>query len=381
MRSYEETITWLRFSLDLRQAPPSFWLLLGECVAGIRHLNSIPLPAVAARELEHDLLASASHARLALDGITLPKDRIATHLIKRPKRSVGSLAGQPELDALLGTGQQIIADTAGTDQALTPDHLKGWHVALTSGTSSDEGRPGSWRSTSSGNKALDGVPPDVIGVFTEELCEWLNGAQLAPPSPQELEAYGLIHCLIAELYLWWIRPFPTAHASLTGLVGQYLLRRSGLGSTAGHLASVHFHAHGREFQRSMAQAAEGTADPIPFLAFGLSGIAEGLRDLHIRVRELQRQGQWRAQLLDLFSDAEDEPTRRQRRLLLDLGDQQQPVPLNQLSSLSTASARLYAGVSDKTLRRDVDALVTFGVLHRSEEGLWVDRNNMLAFKD
>ena len=48
--------------------------------------------------------------------------------------------------------------------------------------------------------------------------------------------------------------------------------------------------------------------------------------------------------------------------------------------LSPTLAKLYADVSEKTLRRDVDALLEAGVIQREADGLRVDLSNLLAFK-
>jgi hypothetical protein len=107
---------------------------------------------------------------------------------------------------------------------------------------------------------------------------------------------------------------------------------------------------------------------------------EVLQGLHDRVREAQLRGQWRAQLLELFQDGNDAPTRRQRQVLLDLASTDRPVPLNRIDRLSPTLAKLYADVSEKTLRRDVDALLEAGVIQREADGLRVDLSNLLAFK-
>ncbi len=378
MRPYNETITWLRFRLELRHAPPSFWLLLGECAGALRHLSGTPLPSVEARVLERDLLAKSINGRLTMDGLNVSQEQVIQQLRTRTIPALTSNSGAAETEALLATWQSVRSEHP-AHTTLTPESLQSLHGQLVSGTT-EEGTAGTWRLHPVGPVLTDGVPPVVIGLFVEELCDWMAGPGLRAPTAEETLAYGLLRMLVTELYLAWIHPFPTAHGRLLGSVAQSILAMDGLSSVAGHLASIHFHRHGREYHTQITQAAEGAADPIPFLAFGLRGIAEGARELHARVRDLQVNGQWRAQLLDLFNNAEDGPTRRQRQLLLDLGDRDLPVPLNELTDLSTPLAKLYAGVSEKTLRRDVDALTAVGVLRRSPEGLRVERGNLLAFK-
>jgi len=379
MRAYEETITWLIFRAELRQAPPAFWLLLGDLSTGLWHLNGIPLAAAEARSVERDVVAQGVHARLALDGLLLPIETIRQRIPPRGK-STPAGTGPHEVEAYLGSlhPSTPFSETEGTPSPGAED-LKRLHRSVLEGSSEEE-RPGQWRGVPTGGKPWEGVPPEVAGLFAEELGDWLKSDELAAPSPDETKAYAIIRMLLAELYLAWIRPFATGHFRVCGAFGAAVLRHAGMDATAVHLLSIAMHRHAREFQRHVQHASEGPADPIPFVAFALRGMTEVLHETHARVRDLQMRGQWRAQLLELFQEGNDEPTRRQRQVLLDLAATERPMPLNRLSSLSPTLAKLYAGVSEKTLRRDVDALLGAGVLQRDADGLRVDLSNILAFK-
>lgn len=372
MRAYNETITWLRFRTELRSAPPSFWLLIGECVAGVRQLTGIALPAVEGRFLERELRATAMQARLALDGLTIPLDQIRNQLAPPPGTPVRG-RWRVEVAAL----ERVLSDRSIT--TVEPTVLRSIHRTLTE-EAEEELRPGQWRLAATGLRPHEGVPPEVVGLFSEELCDWLYSADLAAPASDEEAAYALIRMLLAELYLYWIRPFEGAHFRTAAGVATTILHAIGQPATAAHLASIAFYRHAREFQRQVQQASEGPADPIPFLAFALRAMNEVLQELHATVHEAQVRGQWRAQLLDLFQAGNDEPTRRQRQILLDLSKETAAVPLSQLDTHSPVLAKLYAGVSEKTLRRDVDAMLAAGVLHKSPDGLTLDMSNVLAFR-
>lgn len=374
MRAYQETITWLRFKTELRQAPPSFWLILGDCAAGLRHLNGAPLPVAEARSMERELLAAGIHGRLALDGVSLSLDSVQQH-VRSPLKSPLKGRGQAEVDALL-RGLRVATETK---QLLSIDLFRLLHKSVVEGTH-DEDRPGQWRLLPTGGAPWEGVPQEVIGVFSEELCDWLGSADLAGPAPDETEAYALLRVLLAELYLAWIRPFGSAHFRFAGLVGITILRSAGMSTTPAHILAIGLQRQTRELQRQIQQASEGNADVIPFMAFALRAMVEVTKEIHARLRDLQTRGQWRAQLLELFQEGNDEPTRRQRQVLLDLAEAASPVPLGQLDSLSPALAKLYAGVSEKTMRRDVDAMITAGVIHRDPDGLRVDLTDLLTFK-
>ncbi|MBL7951851.1 MAG: Fic family protein [Flavobacteriales bacterium] len=322
--------------------------------------------------MERELLSGAIHARLALDGNTIPSDHILRHLESTSKSPLRGRT-RTEVEALL----EVLNDRSTV--ALDTEGVKRLHRSLVKGSEEDD-RPGQWRLLPTGGRPFEGVPPEVVGLFTEELCDWLKSAELAAPADDEEEGYAIIRMLLAELYLSWIRPFTSAHARLAVAVGSAILRVAGMPVHAAQFVSIAFHRQARELQRQVQHASEGAADTIPFMAFALRGMTEVLHEFHERIRNLQMRGQWRAQLLDLFQEGNDEPTRRQRQVLLDLASAETPTPLSRLDSLSPTLAKLYAGVSEKTLRRDVDALLAAGVVQKGPDGLRVDLSNLLAFK-
>jgi len=219
-----------------------------------------------------------------------------------------------------------------------------------------------------------------VPVFMEELCDWLASAELAAPSPDEAPHYALLHSLLAELYIAWIQPFGNTDHRVAGLVGQHLLALGGLHGSWIHLPAVHFHRTRPEYQRQIAQAAQGAGDPIPFLAYALRGLLEGLRELTAAIRTAQADGQWRAHVEALLEGSTAPQHERQRQVLLALGDEPGPIALGRIPGLTPDLARLYAGVSGKTLQRDIEALDAAGAVQRSAEGVRARREIVLGFR-
>lgn len=75
-RTYETTHPWLRFSLDLSQAPPPLWLMLGECASKCEHLANAPLLPVAAEQMQKMYLAKGVQATVAIEGNTLSEEEV-----------------------------------------------------------------------------------------------------------------------------------------------------------------------------------------------------------------------------------------------------------------------------------------------------------------
>ena len=66
--------------------------------------------------------------------------------------------------------------------------------------------------------------------------------------------------------------------------------------------------------------------------------------------------------------------------MLGLYEEQEPTAIGMISQLDPELARLYAGVSNKTLQRDVDALVDRGALQRTAEGVRARREIVRGFR-
>ncbi len=376
MRAFDETITWLRFRLDLRQAPPSFWLLLGDCAAGMKQIQQVPMPAPEGRSLELEVLASGLHGRLAMDGSPMTVEQVIAHLQRTLRMPPAEESLQLEVDGLWYTWQRMMAE--GPASALNSETIRAYHRSILEGVTELRDR-GKWRIGPIGTTPVDGVPPELISVFMDELCDWVQGPDLQAGSTHEQPAFALLQALITELYLHWIHPFQEGHYRLAGTVMNHLLHPYGVGTTVGHLLAAQFNRHRQEYLRHVAQAAYGVSDPIPFIAFGLQCASEGLSGLHERIRSVQTDALWKAHGQDLFGEADHAPERRRRQVLNDIAEHQAAVPLSGIPELSPALAKMYAGVSEKTLRRDVDALESLGALVRTPSGLRVRRERLLAF--
>ena len=80
-----------------------------------------------------------------------------------------------------------------------------------------------------------------------------------------------------------------------------------------------------------------------------------------------------------FRDMDSSTDIRRRRLVIDLTNQQDSVPVAELRYVSPRIAEAYAGKTDKTIQRDVNILLKMNLVKRSEKGIQVKRELMSAF--
>jgi hypothetical protein len=87
---------------------------------------------------------------------------------------------------------------------------------------------------------------------------------------------------------------------------------------------------------------------------------DGLRDQLSLIKKQQFDDRWEQYIYESFGDARSAAHLRQRQLALDLSRAQAAVPKGKLATLSPELAAAYAGRTQKTLTRDVNALETMG---------------------
>ncbi len=377
MRSYEETYTWLRFRADLKAAPPSFWILLGEVIALHRQLRNAPMPRTEARALERSVVTEGLAARFALDGHVLTQEHVRAHLEGRPVGAEVDPALLHEVDDAFLLVQQMPQRAAEEPTGLRVEQVLALHRSLTR-HADPKGQAGRWRQE--GELRGEGVPAELIAPFMEELCDWLNGAELTAPAGDEALHHAVLKSLLFELHLAWIAPVGVGQHRMAGAVSQRLLLQAGGDDLLAHLLAVHYLRSRPEYLRQVNHAARGAGDPIPFMAFALRGLRRALDQLLERMREAQLAGLWRDHVRSALDGEPGERSERQALLLMALGEAPGPVVPAQIPGLNPALARAYAGLSSKTLQRDLEALAQIGILYRGAEGAGVRKAAVMAFK-
>ena len=75
-RTYQETHSWITFSLDFRKVNHQIWLLLGDIQAKCESLRGIPLLPGIAKKLYSIFLAKGVLATTAIEGNTLTEAEV-----------------------------------------------------------------------------------------------------------------------------------------------------------------------------------------------------------------------------------------------------------------------------------------------------------------
>jgi hypothetical protein len=108
---------------------------------------------------------------------------------------------------------------------------------------------------------------------------------------------------------------------------------------------------------------------LPFLTYALEGFLEGLKEQLAYIRKLQMQVAWINYVHDYFRHNDSQGAHRQKLILLDILNEDEPVPVPDIQTLSPKLAVAYSNKHPRTLVRDVSSLVEKKLLIRVGKGV------------
>lgn len=376
-RTYESTHPFLTFAVDMRQAPASLWILLGEAQSKCEHLRGAPLPPVVQSELHQIYLAKGVLATTAIEGNTLSEEEVRRHMDGKLELPPSKEYLRQEIDNIL-RACNAIWDDDGSNGALSPQQICRFNAVVLEGLGLDpEVVPGRTRRHSVGVAGYRGAPWEDCDHLLERLCEWLNGK--AFQAEQQLAiVYAVLKATLAHLYIAWIHPFGDGNGRTARLVEFFILAQAGVPMAAAHLLSNHYNSTRAEYYRQLAQASR-SGDVLPFLIYAVQGFVDGLRGQLEHVRDTQLTLAWSDYVRERFRGSTSDADARRQQLVLALS-YVDAADKHEIVKLSTDIATAYARKTSKTLTRDLNLLEKLGLVAQDGGVVRAKRYLMLAFR-
>ena len=356
MRTFERSHPWLSFRLDLTHAPVQLWLLLGEAQSKALHVIGTPLLPAVLQQFHTLALAKGAHATTAIEGNTLTEEQVGAHLRGELKLPRSQQYLQRELDNVVGACNEIGAAILRGERArLSVTDICDFNARVLGGLSvAKEVVAGKVREHAVTVARYPGAPAKDCPFLLERMCAWLNGEFTALPGYEV--AFGILKAIVAHVYIAWIHPFGDGNGRTARLVEFQVLISAGVPTTAAHLLSDHYNRTHDEYYRQLDQAHKSKGDLLPFIEYALRGFIDGLVEQIQLLRLQQLDVHWRDFVHHKFHDRRSTSDKRKRDLMLALSQRAGFVPGSEVRKLSPEIAAIYATVSEKTLRRDLDEL-------------------------
>jgi len=378
-RTYEETHPWITFHVDLSRIDYRVWMLIGEAQSKCEHINGTPLHPETAERLHRVYLSKGAFATTSIEGNTLSEEQVLERVEGRLKLPDSQEYLGVEVDNIVEACNLIARDVQqGRPLALTPERIRHFNrLVLQDLKLDDDTAPGECRQHSVVVGNYRGAPAEDCEYLLEQLCSWLNGDDFAAGDPILVFPFAVLKAVLAHLYIAWIHPFGDGNGRTARLIELQLLMQSGLVSMpASHLLSNHYNQTRSRYYQELDRASK-TGDVAEFVRYALEGFVDGLRSQLEVVREQHLLVTWKNYVHELFRGKDTPARRRQKHVVLDM-------PMRSLgrAEIRRVSDRVrdeYAGKTEKTLTRDLNALSRLGLIVREGGGISANYDLIHAF--
>lgn len=356
-------------------------MLLGEARSKVQHLGESLLAPETGERLRQVYLAKGVHATTAIEGNTLSEEEVAEHLAGRLHLPASQAYRTREIDNIVNAYNHVANEIWEGSSELTPQKIKEYNRLILNGLPVDDGVvPGEMASYAPVVGRYRAPGRGDCDYLLERLCEWLNGDSFSPPSDDLVVPYAIIKAVVAHLYLAWIHYFGDGNGRTARCVELQIMLATGRVSTpASHLLSNHYNVTRDEYYRQLDAASRSReGSPIGFLTYAVRGFVDQLR---LQLRSVWEQlcaDRWEQYVYQQFGDAKTPPHLRQRQLVLDLSKRADPVPRVGLRDLSPKVALAYAERGEKTLTRDLNALLKRDLIALDNRGYRPRREKILS---
>lgn len=380
--TFEATHPWLNFNFSLAKANPQLWISLGEARSKCEHLAGVPLKPAVASYLHQVYLARGAHATAAIEGNTLSEEQVLERMAGKAVVPDSQKYLQQEIDNVLAVASDVMlsaADRGRTD--ITPDEIRGYNRVLMQDLDCEEHVvPGEYRTVSVG--VMDYRAPDAgdCDHLVKTFCDWLNSADFACDSKDDVIVTGIVKAIVSHLYFAWIHPFGDGNGRTARMLEVRFLAEAGVPSPAVQLLSNHYNKTRSEYYRQLSAASKREpGDICDFITYAVNGFVDQLRDQLRFVRKQQWDIAWVNYIYESFGSEKTLAEKRQIHLLLGLSAQEDPVPFSKLRYMTPPLAELYAGKTPKTITRDMNGLAKRGLVAKTPTGYVALRETILAF--
>ncbi len=376
---YRDTHPWIMFDLDLRHAPPRFWMLLGEACAKCENIAGIPLAPQTSELLHQVSLERGARATTAIEGNTLSESevsRLARGELRLPPSK--EYLGREVQNILDACNEMLSTLSGGHDLPLDVERLKYLNAQVLYGLPmGDDAVTGEIRTHEVGVARYRGAPAEDCKYLLGRLCDWLERMDI--DSRHSALVLPVIKSIVAHLYLAWIHPFGDGNGRTARLVEFQMLIGSGIPSPAAHLLSNHYNETRSEYYRTLDRSSRVPNGVIAFLTYALQGFVDGLSEQLTVIRRQILRDTWTNYVHAQFHDRKGFANTRRRNLVLDLSDVDGPVPPRNVRTLTPRLAEAYLNKTNKTITRDINVLKTMGLVRQTSEGIEPTVDMMLAF--
>ena len=385
---------FIKFPPKLGALSSKTWMLMGDIQARIEQLARLPIPPEASAELRKIYLSKGVQATVAIEGSSLTDIEVREIIDKKktlpPSRAYLQREVENIVDALNDVGRDALR---GVDADFSLELLNRWHGTVLAGLEKALRKGvviGGLRYQNVVVGRYLGAPAADCERLVTELCNWLNEPSIAPEGQERyLMAWQVVRAMVAHVYLALIHPYGDGNGRLSRLLEFAILLRAGVPDIAAHLLSNLYNEtrarYYQELQETHGDMIDGAYPPYiqwhGFLEYALEGYRDSLAEQFHVIQAQLANVIWHDHIHRAFPKQMTIQQQRRKQLALSLTemDREQTVVASQVRTLTGSLANAYANVGDRTVRRDLNALVDMGLLKHVGIGYQSNTDVLFAF--
>ena len=331
-----------------------------EDLAKIHALSSvirgIPIPPLVQQRLDRLNIMRAVRGTTGIEGTELSEEEVS-QIVDSPI-DIAVLGPDREREEQETRNANALMQFVGEyiknhpDAPLTEPLLLQFHEILTAGINYEYNEPGRYRShaVNVGPYRPPSTREEVRDLMTA-FFTWFNTGIPSTWDP-------VLKAIIAHFYVVSIHPFGDGNGRTSRAVESFLLYKAGVNVRGYYSLANYYYQHRDEYIYHLNDIQmRGGSDLTPFASFALKGLVQELEAVHNEVLDEVRVLAFRDYARRTLADVGklgNPAGQRQLQLLTELASR--PVSVKALRSGSDPLARLYRGVTPKTLARDLNYL-------------------------
>lgn len=345
---------------------------LGQCRAIVAAISEVPLAPLLRADLLRVSLRKGAQATTAIEGNTLSDEEVE-RLLEGEALPASKEYQAIEVRNVVEAMNTLLTEVArhSHQDLITADLIRRFHELIGRGLGEHlDAIPGEFRTDNRVVGTYRCPAHEDVPELVERLCAWLP-QEFGFPSGSQRFRDAVVQAIVTHVYIEWIHPFGDGNGRTGRLVEFYVLLRAGLPDIASHILSNHYNETRAEYYRQL-EAALRDRDLTGFIRYAVQGFRDGLNATLSTVQREQFLTAWRSFVYDRFAEQKYRKNvfKRRRNLVLDLPLGAE-LTLEDVQLVTPRVARDYANLSERTIRRDLDALVDMDLVRRTEDGVYV----------
>ena len=319
-------------------------------------IRGIPIPPPVQQRLDRLNIMRAVRGTTGIEGTELSEEEVS-QIVAAP---IGTVVLGPDREreeqetrnanALMQFVGEYMKNNP--DALLTEPLLLQFHEILTAGIDYEYNEPGKYRSHAVNVGAYR--PPSTHEEVRDLMAAFFTWFNTGLPNTWN----PVLRAIIAHFYVVSIHPFGDGNGRTSRAVESFLLYKAGVNVRGYYSLANYYYQHRDEYiyYLNHIQIREGS-DLTPFASFALKGLVQELQAVHNEVLDEVRVLAFRDYARRTLADVGklgNPAGQRQLQLLIELASR--PVSVKALRSGLDPLARLYRGVTQKTLARDLNYL-------------------------